>query len=141
MHINTSTIHANGQTAAWCVTLSTDTAATCPTPRRYPDSWKRRGQARSALDDQAGALADLQKCYDLLPQFEGHAASAASRSEVCVERGLIFQKQRDYRSAVVEFARAVDHDGSNVQVGCGWCKPPNLYLGVQELVGVCLVPD
>lgn len=35
---------------------------------RYPDSYKRRGQARSALGDHAGALADLTKAAKLLAE-------------------------------------------------------------------------
>lgn len=38
---------------------------------RYADGWKRRGQARSALGDSEGALADLQKAIDLAPLFGG----------------------------------------------------------------------
>lgn len=34
---------------------------------RYADTWKRRGQARSALGEVQGALTDLQKAIDLLP--------------------------------------------------------------------------
>ena len=36
---------------------------------RYADSWKRRGQARSALGENEGALSDLQKAVDLMPFF------------------------------------------------------------------------
>lgn len=45
---------------------------------RYADSWKRRGQARSALGDSEGALADLQRAIDLAPLFGG-ADSATVR--------------------------------------------------------------
>ncbi len=45
---------------------------------RYADSWKRRGQARSALGDSEGALADLQRAIDLAPLF-GAADSAVVR--------------------------------------------------------------
>ncbi len=36
---------------------------------RYADTWKRRGQARSALGETQEALVDLQKAIDLLPMW------------------------------------------------------------------------
>jgi tetratricopeptide (TPR) repeat protein len=45
---------------------------------RYSDSWKRRGQARSALGDHEGALADLQKAIDLAPLFGGGDSATVS---------------------------------------------------------------
>ncbi|KAG2444526.1 hypothetical protein HXX76_001272 [Chlamydomonas incerta] len=81
---------------------------------RYADSWKRRGQARSALGDNEGALADLQKAIDLAPLFGG-PDSAQSRAECYVEKGMIYQKMRDYRRACRELQQAVKLDGSNPQ--------------------------
>ncbi|PNW88256.1 hypothetical protein CHLRE_01g021450v5 [Chlamydomonas reinhardtii] len=81
---------------------------------RYADSWKRRGQARSALGDHEGALADLQKAIDLAPLFGG-PDSAQSRAECYVEKGMIYQKMRDYRRACRELQQAVKLDGSNAQ--------------------------
>ncbi|KAG2452817.1 hypothetical protein HYH02_002163 [Chlamydomonas schloesseri] len=81
---------------------------------RYADSWKRRGQARSALGDNEGALADLQKAIDLAPLFGG-PDSAQSRAECYVEKGMIYQKMRDYRRACRELQQAVKLDGSNAQ--------------------------
>ncbi len=40
---------------------------------RFPDSWKRRGQARSALGDADGALSDLARAAELLLASEGEA--------------------------------------------------------------------
>ena len=31
----------------------------------FADSWKRRGQARAAMEDTKGALADLNRCIEL----------------------------------------------------------------------------
>lgn len=44
---------------------------------RYADSWKRRGQARSALNDYEGALSDLQKAIDLLPLWQASGRVSA----------------------------------------------------------------
>ncbi|GLC64956.1 hypothetical protein PLESTF_000225900 [Pleodorina starrii] len=81
---------------------------------RYADSWKRRGQARSALGDSEGALTDLQKAIDLAPLFGG-ADSASSRAECWVEKGMIYQKMRDYRRACRELQQAVKLDPTNSQ--------------------------
>ncbi|KXZ44388.1 hypothetical protein GPECTOR_68g359 [Gonium pectorale] len=81
---------------------------------RYADSWKRRGQARSALGETEGALADLQKAIDLAPLFGG-VDSAASRAECYVEKGMIYQKLRDYRRACRELTQAVRLDPGNAQ--------------------------
>ena len=56
----------------------------------FYDSWKRRGQARSALADYQGALDDLEKARRLTPDPIGKADSHA-------ERGMIYQKQKDFR--------------------------------------------
>lgn len=61
--------------AAHCRTLHSgaveDFGVAIEVEPRYADSWKRRGQARSALGDHEGALADLQKAIDLAPLFGG----------------------------------------------------------------------
>lgn len=86
---------------------------------RYPDSWKRRGQARSALGDMPAALADLQRCIELLPTFAGVENVAQSMAECHVERALMYQKVRDWRRAAAELRKATGLDDKNVQVG-GW---------------------
>lgn len=91
-----------------------------PPPGRYPDSWKRRGQARSALGDMDGALSDLAKCAELLPLFEGQSAPQSQADCLC-ERGMIYQKQRNYRKACKELKRAVELDPNNVQVSTQYC--------------------
>lgn len=80
---------------------------------RYADSWKRRGQANSALGNLEAALLDLQKAVELLPMW-GQETSA-SRAECALERGMIYQKQRDYRRGCKELREAVKLDASNAQ--------------------------
>ncbi|WIA19383.1 hypothetical protein OEZ85_004006 [Tetradesmus obliquus] len=83
---------------------------------RYPDTYKRRGQARSALGDVQGALTDLEKAAQLLAELPGGAADAAGGPADChAERGMLFHKQRDYRRAVKELAKATELDPSNAQ--------------------------
>ncbi|WIA39655.1 hypothetical protein OEZ86_005727 [Tetradesmus obliquus] len=82
----------------------------------YPDTYKRRGQARSALGDVQGALTDLEKAAQLLAELPGGAADAAGGPADChAERGMLFHKQRDYRRAVKELAKATELDPSNAQ--------------------------
>lgn len=50
---------------------------------RYPDTYKRRGQARSALGDVQGALTDLEKAAQLLAELPGGAADAAGGPADC----------------------------------------------------------
>lgn len=57
---------------------------------QYPDTWKRRGQAKSALGDYEGALSDLQKCVDFAP-------NAKEKAESMIERAMVFQKVKDFR--------------------------------------------
>ncbi|CAD7702294.1 unnamed protein product, partial [Ostreobium quekettii] len=74
----------------------------------FYDSWKRRGQARSALGDYKGALEDLDRAVGLTPDSTGKADSYA-------ERGMIYQKQKDFRSAKEELKKAVGLNPENLQ--------------------------
>jgi tetratricopeptide (TPR) repeat protein len=49
---------------------------------RYADTYKRRGQARSALGEQEGALADLGKALELMPML------GQVRGRICHNRWL-----------------------------------------------------
>jgi hypothetical protein len=49
--------------------------------RRYPDTYKRRGQARSALGDVQGALDDLDKAAKLLAELPGAADVAGGPAD------------------------------------------------------------
>jgi tetratricopeptide (TPR) repeat protein len=83
---------------------------------RYADTWKRRGQARSALgtcDDTA--LTDLAKAVELLPLM-GAGDSAISRAECLLERAMVYQRRRDYRRAVTQLKEAVKLDPENHQM-------------------------
>eukprot|EP00775_Hariotina_reticulata_P011921 gene11921-12065_t len=83
---------------------------------RYPDTYKRRGQARSALGDTQGALEDLEKAAKLLDTLPGAEQMAAGGPADCYsERGMLYQKLRDYRRAVKELVKATDLDSSNAQ--------------------------
>ena len=62
---------------------------------RFADSYKRRGQARSAMGDLEGALQDFKSCIERL-------RDPRVRAECYLERGSIYQKQRDYRKAEAE---------------------------------------
>ena len=56
----------------------------------FNDSWKRRGQARSALAEYYGALDDLERAIQLTPD-------PAGKAELRTERGVILQKQKNFR--------------------------------------------
>jgi len=73
---------------------------------RYSESWKRRGQARSALGENEAALQDLKKAEEL-------TADRVGKADCCQERGTILQKQRNYRLAAVEFEAATRLDPRN----------------------------
>jgi tetratricopeptide (TPR) repeat protein len=75
---------------------------------RYYDTYKRRGQARSALGQQTEALADLKKAYDLIGTMG--QGDVAAKADCLLERGMIYQRQKDYRRACVEVKEAVKLD-------------------------------
>ena len=62
---------------------------------RFADSYKRRGQARSAIGDTDGALNDFKSCIE-------RSRDPRVRADCYMERGSIFQKKRDYRKAEAE---------------------------------------
>lgn len=92
-----------------------DFSAAIEVEPRYADTWKRRGQARSALNLLDEGLLDLQKALDLMPLMGGPESSASSRAEVFLERGMIYQKRRDYRRACKEAKEAVKLDPQSHQ--------------------------
>jgi hypothetical protein len=48
---------------------------------------------------------------------------------LCAERGMLYQKQRDYRKAVRELAKATELDPANAQVNsrCSCCSSAWLH--------------
>lgn len=62
---------------------------------RFPDCWKRRGQAHGGMGALDPALADFKQCIAL-------SRDPKVRAECYLERGTIYQKQRDYRQAEAE---------------------------------------
>ncbi|KAF8058901.1 SRFR1 [Scenedesmus sp. PABB004] len=84
---------------------------------RYPDTYKRRGQARSALGDHAGALEDLDRAAKLMADLPAGADALAGggAGDCHAERGMLYQKLRDYRRAARALAKATELDPSNAQ--------------------------
>jgi tetratricopeptide (TPR) repeat protein len=64
-------IHAPHDMCMFHTGAVSDFSAAIEVEPRYADSWKRRGQARSALGQLQEALADLQRAIDLLPHMQG----------------------------------------------------------------------
>eukprot|EP00878_Enallax_costatus_P029471 GHUV01031958.1.p1 GENE.GHUV01031958.1~~GHUV01031958.1.p1 ORF type:complete len:414 (+),score=144.70 GHUV01031958.1:3-1244(+) len=94
---------------------------------RYPDTYKRRGQARSALGDHQGALDDLDKAAQLVKEFPGAEAlqqGPGAEADCLAERGMLYQKLRDYRRAVRELSKATALEANNPQAWnyLGLCK-------------------
>lgn len=56
----------------------------------YSDTWKRRGQAKSALGDYEGALNDLNKSIE-------YCSEKSANSDSYVEKGMIYHKIKNYR--------------------------------------------
>ena len=75
---------------------------------RYFDTYKRRGQARSALGQQTEALSDLKKAFDLIGTMG--QGDVLAKADCLLERGMIYQRQKDYRRACVEVKEAVKLD-------------------------------
>lgn len=50
-------------------------------PRSYPESYKRRGQSRSALGDLKGALSDLKECIRRSSNFPFSPSDAGSAKQ------------------------------------------------------------
>lgn len=75
----------------------------------YGDGWKRRGQARAALGQAEGALADFTRALELV-------AEPGGRAEALAERGTLLQKRRDLRRAAADLERAAALDGRSKQV-------------------------
>jgi len=80
---------------------------------RYADTWKRRGQARCAQGDTDAALTDFQRWESLLPLWLRGKDLELARAECCMEKSLVHQKRRDYRSACKELQVAVKLDPHN----------------------------
>lgn len=78
---------------------------------RYADTYKRRGQALGALGRHTEALADMQKAFDLMGTLGQGDASA--KADCLLERGMIYQRQKDYRRACEEVKEAVKLDSNN----------------------------
>ena len=78
-----------------CAGAADDFTAAIEIEPRFPDSYKRRGQARSAMGDLDGALQDFKSCIE-------RSRDPRVRADCYQERGTIYQKQRDYRKAEAE---------------------------------------
>lgn len=83
----------------------------------YGDGWKRRGQARAALGQVEGALADFTKAVELV-------AEPGGRAEALAERGTLLQKRRDLRRAAADLEQAVALEGRSKQV---LATPPGAF--------------
>ncbi|KAK9834212.1 hypothetical protein WJX84_007873, partial [Apatococcus fuscideae] len=80
----------------------------------YGDGWKRRGQARAALEQHEEALEDLLKARDL-QRHDPMAASQPETGEIEVELGILHQKMRNFRKAVLELQKATKLGPENAQ--------------------------
>ena len=69
---------------------------------KVPDAWKRRGQTRAALGQDADAIKDLTK-----------AASISADHECFHQRGIVYHKMHDYRKGLADFRKALDIEASN----------------------------
>ena len=78
-----------------CAGAADDFTAAIEIEPRFADSYKRRGQARSAMGDMDGALQDFKSCIE-------RSRDPRVRADCYLERGSIYQKQRDYRKAEAE---------------------------------------
>ncbi|KAK9817859.1 hypothetical protein WJX72_003273 [[Myrmecia] bisecta] len=72
----------------------------------FDDAYKRRGQARAALEQDKLALADLRRAVEL---SRTHQQKAEGHQEI----GMLFQRQRDFRKATAEFQKVVEMDPTN----------------------------
>lgn len=86
-----------------------DFSVACQLMPEYGDAWKRRGQARSALGENEGALEDLQTSLKL-------AVDTLSRAEIQLEMGMVHQKLQDFRAAVTQLSAAAKVLNNNAQV-------------------------
>ncbi|KAK9842872.1 hypothetical protein WJX74_003734 [Apatococcus lobatus] len=80
----------------------------------YADGWKRRGQARAALEQHADALEDLLKAREL-QKLSPLPGSPPETGEIEVELGILHQKMRNFRRAVVELQKATKLGPKNAQ--------------------------
>ena len=58
----------------------------------------------------------------MLKDTEGEERSRAARAECHLERGIIYQKQRDYKRSADELLKATELDPTNPMVGTGTGK-------------------
>lgn len=57
----------------------------------FGESWKRRGQARAALEQNSEAFEDLEKALQLFSENQ-------SKAECLSEQGMLYHKMRNYKS-------------------------------------------
>jgi len=69
---------------------------------KVSDAWKRRGQTRAALGQDAEAIKDLTK-----------AASISADYECFHQRGIVYHKMHDYRKGLTDFRKALDLEANN----------------------------
>ncbi|KAG1663031.1 hypothetical protein FOA52_005723 [Chlamydomonas sp. UWO 241] len=115
---------------------------------RFPDSYKRRAQARGALQaDDADVLSDLQKAASLLEQQPGDGAERnRSLGDVYLEQGLVYMRRRDYEGAYPLLVRSNETNPTAPMMlnALGLCTVSRGFIAEGIVLyerGVALKPD
>ncbi len=107
-----------------CAGAADDFTAAIEIEPRFADSYKRRGQARSAMGDLDGALQDFKSCIE-------RSRDPRTRADCYMERGSIYQKQRDYSKAEAELhvcCNPCPLACKHVCPGMSFHKPPQIIM-------------
>eukprot|EP00210_Caulerpa_lentillifera_P002409 g2310.t1 len=84
----------------------------------YPESWKRRSQARSALGQNEQALKDLDRAIEL-------SGDSLFKAECIFEQGMIYHKLKNYKKAVGVLQKSLGLNPKSAQA--------------MNMLGLCLV--